>query len=371
MQKKINLPNFILANYTILIQIAITFLLTIILTNIFKIIYKKMHSKLSKSKRVWDDALLIAFNKPFKFFIWINAIAISLHIILKKLNVDSIFIEGLELMRYISSILIVLWFLTNFIKQWEVNLFRIALSPKGKIDKTSLRAISQLLRLSVIIIAVLVLLQAFGIPLSGVIAFGGVSGIAVGFAAKDTLSNFFGGLMIFLDRPFVIGEWIRSPDKDIEGIVEQIGWRLTLIRTFDKRPLYVPNGIFSTISLENASRMQNRRIKTTVGLRYDDSLKIQDIVNDIEDMLKNHPDIDNTQTLFAKLTNFGPSALEILIYTFTKTTTLVTFQKIQHEIFLKIIDIIHKKNAQFAFPTTTLHVPDGINIKNKTERLNG
>jgi MscS family membrane protein len=325
-----------------------------------------MHPKLSKSKRVWDDAFLIALNKPFKLFIWINAIAISLLIIFKKLNVDSMFIDGLKLIRYISNVLIVLWFLTNFIKQWEVNLFRISISPKGKIDKTSLRAISQLLRLSVIIITILVLLQAFGIPLSGVIAFGGVSGIAVGFAAKDTLSNFFGGLMIFLDRPFVIGEWIRSPDKDIEGFVEQIGWRLTLIRTFDKRPLYVPNGVFSSISLENASRMQNRRIKTTIGLRYDDSLKIHDIVNDIEDMLKNHPDIDTTLTLFARLTNFGPSALEILLYTFTKSTTLVAFQMVQHDIFLKIIDIVHKKGAQIAFPTTTMHVPDGININNKT-----
>lgn len=366
MQKKFNLHDFITTNYIVLIQIAITLALAIIVVNLFKIIYKKMHPKLSKSKRVWDDAFLIALNKPFIFFIWVNAIAISLHIVLRKLKVDSLFLEGLELVRYISSILIILWFLTNFIKQWEVNLFKISISPKGKIDKTSLRAISQLLRLSLIIITILVLLQAFGIPLSGVIAFGGVSGIAVGFAAKDTLSNFFGGLMIFLDRPFVIGEWIRSPDKNIEGIVEQIGWRLTLIRTFDKRPLYVPNGVFSSISLENASRMQNRRIKTTFGIRYDDSLKIQDIINDIEDMLKNHPDIDTTKTLFARLTTFGPFALEILLYTFTKTTTWVPFQKVQQDIFLKVIDIVHKRGAEIAFPTTTMHVPDGINIKNKT-----
>jgi MscS family membrane protein len=366
MQKKFSFHDFVTANYIILIQISITLVLAIILTNLFKIIHKKIIPKLAKSKRVWDDAFLIALNKPFIFFIWVNAIAILLHIILKKLNIDSIFLEGIELVRYISSILIILWFLTNFIKQWEVNLFKISISPKGKIDKTSLRAISQLLRLGLIIITILVLLQAFGIPLSGVIAFGGVSGIAVGFAAKDTLANFFGGLMIFLDRPFVIGEWIRSPDKNIEGIVEQIGWRLTLIRTFDRRPLYVPNGVFSSISLENASRMQNRRIKTTFGLRYDDALKVQDIINDIEDMLKNHPEIDSTKTLFARLTAFGPSALEILLYTFTKTTTWVPFQKVQQDIFLKIIDIVHKKGAQIAFPTTTMHVPDGININNKT-----
>ncbi|NGX56028.1 MAG: Low conductance mechanosensitive channel YnaI [Candidatus Anoxychlamydiales bacterium] len=367
MKKKFSFHDFVVSNYAILLQIAITIAIAIILVNLVKIIYNRLHSKLIKSKRVWDDALLISLKKPLISFIWLNAISIALHLTLKKLSVEQFFLEGLDLIKHIGNILIILWFLARFIRHWEINLFKISISPKGKIDKTSLRAISQLLRLAVIIIAVLALLQAFGIPLSGVIAFGGVSGIAVGFAAKDTLSNFFGGLMIFLDRPFVIGEWIRSPDKNIEGYVEQIGWRLTLIRTFDKRPLYVPNGTFSSISLENASRMQNRRIKTTFGIRYDDSLKIKDIINEIEEMLKNHPEIDTSKILFAKLVNFGPSALEIMLYTFTKTTAWVPYQKIQQDIFLSVIDIVHSHGAQIAFPTTTLHVPDGIDIRSKME----
>ena len=91
--------------------------------------------------------------------------------------------------------------------------------------------------------------------------------------------------MIYLDRPFDVGDWVRSPDKNIEGTVEDIGWRLTRIRTFDKRPLYVPNGTFSTISVENPSRMSNRRIKTNIGLRYDDANKVATIIADIESML--------------------------------------------------------------------------------------
>ena len=91
------------------------------------------------------------------------------------------------------------------------------------------------------------------------------------FAAKDLLANFFGGLTIYLDRPFAVGDWIRSPDREIEGTVERIGWRLTLIRTFDKRPLYIPNAVFTTIAVENPSRMHNRRIYETIGIRYDDA----------------------------------------------------------------------------------------------------
>jgi len=84
-----------------------------------------------------------------------------------------------------------------------------------------------LLRASIVITAALVILQNLGFSISGVLAFGGVGGIAVGFAAKDLLANFFGGLTVYMDRPFVVGDWVRSPDKNIEGTVEHIGWRLT------------------------------------------------------------------------------------------------------------------------------------------------
>ena len=107
----------------------------------------------------------------------------------------------------------------------------------------------------------------------------------MGFAAKDLLANFFGGMMIYMDRPFSVGEWIRSPDKEIEGTVEDIGWRLTRIRTFDKRPLYIPNSVFANISVENPSRMTSRRIYETVGIRYDDIDKMDLIVAQVKGML--------------------------------------------------------------------------------------
>ena len=87
--------------------------------------------------------------------------------------------------------------------------------------------------------------------------------------------------MIYLDRPFSVGDWIRSPDKEIEGTVEDIGWRLTRIRTFDKRPLYIPNSIFASISVENPSRMSNRRIYEKIGIRYDDVSKMNTIVTEV------------------------------------------------------------------------------------------
>ena len=148
-----------------------------------------------------------------------------------------------------------------------------------------------------IITALLIAMQLLGYSVSGLLAFGGIGGIAVGFAAKDLLANFFGGLMIYLDRPFSVGDWIRSPDKEIEGTVEDVGWRLTRIRTFDKRPLYIPNSVFASISVENPSRMTNRRIYETVGIRYCDMDSMNNIVQQVTQMLKDHDAIDNNQTM--------------------------------------------------------------------------
>ncbi|MDA0979464.1 MAG: mechanosensitive ion channel family protein, partial [Proteobacteria bacterium] len=173
---------------------------------------------------------------------------------------------------------------------------------------------------------------------------------------KDLLANFFGGLMVYLDRPFAVGDWIRSPDRDIEGTVESIGWRLTVIRTFDQRPLYVPNATFASIALENPSRMRNRRIYETIGVRYDDAAKVKVIVDDVRAMLADHPDIDPGRTLIVNFNTFAASSLEFFVYAFTKTTNWVEFHHVKEKILLEIIRIVEGHGAEFAFPTRTLHM---------------
>jgi MscS family membrane protein len=200
------------------------------------------------------------------------------------------------------------------------------------------------------------ILQTLGFSISGVLAFGGIGGVAVGFASKDLLSNFFGGFIIYMDRPFAVGDWVRSPDREIEGTVENIGWRVTRIRTFDKRPLYVPNSVFSHIAVENPSRMSNRRIKETIGIRYDDASKIEIIINQIKEMLKKHSDIDAGKTLIVNFNCFAPSSLDFFIYTFTKTTDWIEFHNVKQDVLLKIIKIVNENGAEFAFPTSTMHL---------------
>jgi MscS family membrane protein len=260
--------------------------------------------------------------------------------------------------RYVSVIFAIAWFCVRLVREMETRVIRrnAESEREDKLDRATIEAIGKLLRLVVIVTATIVILQTLGFSLSGVLAFGGIGGIAVGFAAKDLLANFFGGLMIYLDRPFAVGDWVRSPDRDIEGTVEYIGWRLTRIRTFDKRPLYVPNSVFMGISVENPSRMSHRRIKETIGIRYDDIAEMASIVEQVRQMLNDHPDIDERQTLIVNFNAFSASSLDFFIYTFTHTTNWVRYHEIKQDVMLRIAEIIQRHGAEIAFPTSTLHV---------------
>lgn len=223
-------------------------------------------------------------------------------------------------------------------------------------DVTDARMVSRILKLVILGVILLLFGEHFGIGLSGLLAFGGIGGIAIGVAGKDMLSNLFSGVMLYFDRPFSIGDWVSSPDRDIEGTVVEIGWRQTKIRTFENRPLYVPNSAFSTISVVNPGRMSNRRIKTTIGLRYDDADKLAAIVNDIRDMLKKSTDVDHTQDLLVYFDAFADSSLNIMVYCFTKTIDWAEWLAVQQDIYLKIIKIVHSHGADFAFPSETLYM---------------
>ncbi len=310
--------------------------------------FTHLEARVEATKNNWDDALFYSLRQPSGLLIWILGISWATEVILSGTN--NALLPLIQPFRYVAIITMFAVFLDKFIRRAEKNF--IASSH----DVTTVNAIGKLLRISVIITAVLMILQTIGVSISGILAAGGIGGLAVGFAAKDLLANFFGGMMIYLDRPFVVGDWIRSPDRAIEGTVESIGWRLTVIRTFDQRPLYIPNATFASIAVENPSRMYNRRIYETVGVRYDDAAAVAAIVHDVRQMLTDHPDIDTNKTLIVNFNAFAPSSLDFFIYTFTKTTNWVEYHGIKEKILLQVLSIIEQHGAQVAFPTSTVHL---------------
>ena len=322
---------------------------------------KVLGEQFEKTTNVWDDALFKAAQGPLSWFILILGLIWAVQISDGYLDMVLFSPANLDIVRQLTFIVLTMVFLVRFITLAEARLLdglqAQAEGAQGRLDPTTLHALAKLTRLSVVISGVLVALPTLGIEITALLAFGGVGGIAVGFAAQDLLSNFFGGLMIYLDRPFAIGDWIRSPDREIEGTVESIGWRLTVVRTFDKRPLYVPNSVFAKLALENPSRMTNRRIYETIGIRYKDASKMGQIVRDVHAMLQEHEEVDQDQTLIVNFNGYGKSSLDFFVYTFTKTTNWVKFHEIKQDVMLRIIRIVHEHQADFAFPTTTV---DGI-----------
>lgn len=344
-----------------IMQVFLVVFFTLVLAFVQKRICRRLQTQLERSPLFWDNTLLEALTKPLTLFIWIVGLAFAMQIIYAETG--AVIFEAVEPIRDVAVIGTMTWFMVRFITCAANKIISKREANGEPYDRTTVDAVTKLLRISIIITAALVALQTLGFSVSGVLAFGGIGGIAIGFAARDLLANFFGGLMVYMDRPFAIGDWVRSPDRDIEGNVEEIGWRLTRIRTFDKRPLYVPNAVFNQISLENPSRMTNRRIREIVGVRYDDAGKVGVIVDDIKNMIRNHPEIDTNHTLIVNFDSFAPSSLDILVYTFTKTRNWVEFHEIKQDVLLKIIDIIESHGAECAFPTSTVHVPDGLRLQ--------
>jgi len=346
-------------------QVFVVVFSALLLNFILRRVLGKLQKKLEKTRNPWDDSIIDALQKPLSALIWVLGIAFAAEIIHKQ--TDAVIFSAIKPIRDVGVIIVITWFLIRFAKRVEENIVKYAQEGEKDIDITTVDAIAKLVRISIMITASLVVLQTMGYSISGVLAFGGIGGIAIGFAAKDLLANFFGGFMIYMDRPFAVGDWIRSPDRDIEGTVEAIGWRLTRIRTFDKRPLYIPNSTFTSIAVENPSRMTHRRIYETIGIRYDDVEKMPVIIDAVKAMLIEHKEIDRSQTMIVNFNKFAPSSLDFFVYTFTHTTNWIKYHEVKQDVLLKIINIIESEGAECAFPTSTMHLPDVIKIAQEND----
>ncbi len=311
------------------------------------LIFNRLFSISEKTHLTWDSIFLESIKSPINTLLLLGPSLYIIDSILKA--TETLDNDWFTISLRILFFIIFLWILFRLVNGTEA-----CLMESTKHDQTTVSAIGHVLRLLLAFIGTLFALHELGISLTGVLTVGGVGGLIIGLAAKDLLSNFFGGLMIYFDRPFSVGDWISSPDRSIQGTVERIGLRMTMIRKFDSSPLYVPNSVFSSIVVENPSRMRHRRIFETFGLRYKDAEKIDIIVSKVKYMLENHPDIDQRSSLMVNFDSVASSSLNFFIYTFTKTVNWSKYNDVKQDVMLKVIAIVHGEDADFAFPTRTI-----------------
>ncbi|MEE9332258.1 MAG: mechanosensitive ion channel family protein [Methylophilaceae bacterium] len=337
-----------------LFKVFVIVAVTVILHFVVAYFFRRLLKIADRSNGHWDDTLTQAALKPLPVVIWVVGIAYSLTTIAK--NSQNEIFTFIPLLRDVAITICFAWFFWRLIQESCQNYLAHQAQKGDEVDYTTVDALAKLGHLLVIIAATLTVMQTLGFSVSGLLAAGGIGGFAIGFAAKDLLANFFGGLTIYLDRPFSVGDWIRSPDRDIEGVVEIINWRHTRIRRFNKNPIYVPNAVFTVIAVENPSRMSNRRIKENIGIRYDDLNNMAAIVSDVKAMLASHEDIATDKTLIVNFDAFSASSVDFLIYCFTKTNVWEEYHEIRQDILLKVAEVVAQHGAEMAFPTQTIHV---------------
>lgn len=231
---------------------------------------------------------------------------------------------------------------------------KAAAGTESTLDDQLVPLVTRTIKIFVLTLGTLSAIQNLGVNVLSLLAGLGLGGLAFALAARDTVANFFGSLMIFFDRPFQIGDWIKVGDT--EGSVEEIGFRSTRIRTFYDSLLSVPNSEIATATIDNMGRRRHRRVKTTLSLVYSTPPeKIAEFVDGIKAILRAHPAV-NKEKYHVVFHDYGASGLDILVYFFLSTSDWGAELLERQNVLLRIMQLAKQQGVEFAFPTRTLHI---------------
>jgi MscS family membrane protein len=318
------------------------------------------------------EVILLNINKPVLYLVSFFGVDLATNALLYrtayKVSVDQFSFIIYNLL-YISLIF-------NLIDSIISVRFELVDKRKQEYNKELVLLIGQVLKTIVILLSLTLVLSHFGINITAIISTLGIGGLAFAMAAKDSLSNFFGGLNIMIDHIFKMGDWIKI--NDAEGTVVEIGLRSTTIRTFDNALITVPNSLVSVASVVNWNRRAvGRRIKMYIGVTYESNMQdIRQALVDIKQMLQDHPEISSpketnkkfiekgrnkflshadsqgvktTQLVF--LDRYNDFSIDILVYCFSRTVNWVEWLEVKEDVLFKISDILEANNLSFAYPT--------------------
>ncbi|GEM_PF-170534 len=232
---------------------------------------------------------------------------------------------------------------------------KLADKTESTFDDQLVPLIRKILKTFVAIIGGIVVLQHLNVNVSLLLGGLSVGGLALALAAQDTIKNFFGSMMIFVDKPFQAGHWITTTDG-IDGTVEEVGLRSTRIRTFANSLITVPNGKLSDAAINNHGLRAYRRFKTYISVTYDTPPDVLDLfIEGLRKIVAEHPHT-RKDYYHVYMYNMGPHSLDILFYIFFITPAWGDELKYRHEVIISIIKLAHTLGVNFAFPTQTLHM---------------
>ena len=315
-------------------------------------IAKKLHQWAEKTRFKYDDILITSLTPP------VNALVLSLGLFFAVFSFD-LPREPYDIPQFatqtyhIALSLIAVWaayrlcdLLTEFTRQFFAR-------QDDTLARQFTPLVRQAIRATVLIFGGILIVQNLGYSVSSLIAGLGVGGLAIALAAQDTVANVFGTVVMFTDKPFQVGDWIKF--GRVDGFVETIGFRSIKVRTWSNTIMVIPNKQITSEIIENCSKMKKRRVKMTIGIQYDSPVeKVRETVTRIRSLLENDPDV-NQEYMLVRFTDFGPSSLNIFLYYFSNSTVWAEYLEVRERINLSIMEIVEELGLSFAFPSRTLY----------------
>ena len=338
-------------NATDIIVSLIIFLLFYLLRRLIaRFILNRLSRIVSKTSNQIDDAVIEVLDGPLKFL----PVVLGFFIASSYLDVSDNNQDFLDLLNRSLITIFIFWLLHQLIIPFSF----VIKNFESKISKPLVDWTLKGLKILVIVLGAVAILELWGIRVGPVIAGLGLFGVAVALGAQDLFKNLISGIMILMEKRFTVGDVILV-SGEVEGVVEQIGFRSTLVRRFDSTPVMIPNYKFAEQSVTNYTRRHHRRIRWLIGLEYrttiDQLKKIRDEINTLIEKDDNFAKNQNA-SFYVRIDSFSDSSIDMLVQTFTVTNEWAEFLKIKENLAVKIIEIVENNEAGFAFPSQSLYV---------------
>lgn len=322
-------------------------------------ILSPVETLLDRTETDYDDRILKSIRRPLSWLINLIAVYFALLILDLPSELERV---GVLLMKTVGTVMAA-WGLHNLIEVAVHVLDDFAEETESEVDDYLVPVIGRVLRVALYALVCVLIVQQWGYNVTSLLAGLGIGGLAFALAAKPTLSNWFGSLMIFTDRPFNIGDRI---DIDAgEGVVEEVGLRSTRIRTREDSLISIPNADIAGKPIENLSARRERRIEISVGLTYSTTAdQIREVVDGIEGLLDEHERIDAEESI-VRFRDFNDSALVVYVDCYAQTTDRATYFAIREEIHFGIADIVEEAGSSFAFPSRALYFNSELEVADR------
>lgn len=345
-KKYIGLHVWQLAGILIIIVIAFTLhlLLTLFLRGlIFRLLHKYGKVDLAQN-------LILPVAKPSSLLLVFALVSLLIPTLQLPISISKYLILGVNALLPLFATI----FFYKMVDILGAYMKKMAERSENTLDDQLVPLVRKILKTFVVVIGIMAILRGLKFDILPIITGLSIGGLAVALAAQDTLKNFFGSVMIFIDRPFQIGDWITS--DNVDGTVEEVGFRSTRIRTFRDSLMYVPNSVISNQMVDNHGKRTYRRFYTRLAITYDTPANLIEVfVKGIEKIVLNHPDTrKDYYNIF--LNDYGASSLDIMLYVFFKVPNWTEELKCRQEIMLGINRLAEELGVRFAFPTQTLMV---------------